>query len=701
MPLFVTLNHKTLLLKNDILSRWKTHYIPLLKAVFALTIGIFASGFLPDVKIVSLAIVAVCIVSMAFVYSKRSYKLRRLPIAFLLVAMFSFGCAWQQIRTTTLINYNGNAIIIGHVEESIGFNAKYAKYQFCADSILFNDSLLLDRTGILSVPFDNELLPGTQIKTNAYLFKPKSPSNPGVFDYSSYLVHNGFSFTAYSNLSDAEYFGNHSTVTTFFANLRLNIMSLFSQFGISDSSSSFLQAIFLGDKSRLDFDRKQSFSNCGVIHLLAVSGLHVGIIYLFISFFIGLFCGNRFVWLRFALVMLFMWSYAVMTGLSPSVLRAVIMMSMVDLSRCLGYESYIFNTLVVSLFLILLIDPNHAFSIGLWFSFFSVLSIVVFYPFFNGLFQFRFPPFAFLYKSLSVTLSAQLGTLPLTLCFFHSFPTYFMLNNLILIPLAAPILILAILIVITSFVPLLPLMLAALLEELIQFFIQYVESAGDLPLSTIRGINFDAISCALLMFIICYLMYQISTKRFALSSVIPTLVASTLLVSWIGLRVLHSEKKVGITIFDSYGKESMVALIDGRKTTYLLDTSSINYFEPMIYGHKVINWNKNIEYQHNDNSCKVDIGANAVWILNKNVDYDGDAKFGNIFIVSKDVYPPAFALSKCDLVVVQSSVTRSVMLKWRSWCDENMVAFKDVAVDGAVELCNNSDENKNQKIAIK
>ena len=161
-------------------------------------------------------------------------------------------------------------------------------------------------------------------------------------------------------------------------------------------------------------------------------------------------------------------------------------------------------------FIILMIDPNNAFSIGLWLSFAAVTSIIVVYPMLTS-FNIRFLPFRYVYNTMAVTLSAQIGTMPLTLMFFHSFPVYFLLHNVVVLPLVAPILIGAITVVLFSFSETAVSLMVPTLDSLLCFVSDYVESAAALPYSVVTGVPFDAV-CALASAALLISVVRFATK---------------------------------------------------------------------------------------------------------------------------------------------------------------------------------------------
>ena len=193
-------------------------------------------------------------------------------------------------------------------------------------------------------------------------------------------------------------------------------------------------AMVLGYKAELPEEVRETYAQTGASHVLAVSGLHVGLIYLILSSIVG-----RFKWrpARIAISLAGIWGFALVTGATPSVVRAATMFSFVLAGQQLRRPISVFNSLAASAFLLLLIQPLWLFHIGFQLSYLAVLGIVFFQP---RWYQLWIPPNGLLDKIwtlITVSLAAQMATLPLTLFYFHQFPVYFWLSGLIVVP-AAP-----------------------------------------------------------------------------------------------------------------------------------------------------------------------------------------------------------------------------------------------------------------------
>ena len=193
-------------------------------------------------------------------------------------------------------------------------------------------------------------------------------------------------------------------------------------------------SLLLGERQELSQEILNNFKAAGTIHILAISGLHIGILLLFLNFVFKP-LKVRYKVLYLILTVGFLWLYAFMTGFSPSVFRAVTMFSILAVSLEIKRKTNIYNTLSAAALIMLVIHPNFLFQVGFQMSFLAVLSIVSFYPIFKNIYQFQNKFLQWLLDLFWVSVSAQIGILPLTLYYFHQFPIYFLIANLLVIPL--------------------------------------------------------------------------------------------------------------------------------------------------------------------------------------------------------------------------------------------------------------------------
>lgn len=278
-------------------------------------------------------------------------------------------------------------------------------------------------------------------------------------------------------------------------------------------ASALLRAVILGDKSGLQKADKTAFSVAGVSHVLALSGLHLSIIYVFLSFLLSgiLYPFRRSVAYPFLvqlLLLLTIWVYVFLVGMSASILRSAIMLSVYGVVSLLNRDKMSLNTLSFAGIVMLLYNPFLLWDVGFQLSFVAVLSIFIFYPFLYSILSHRTTNKALLWcwSLLSVSLSAQVGTAPLIAYYFERFSNYFLLANMIVIPLITAIMYIAVVfLLLHSFFDVSE-MLVMVLNVLTRWLTSFVEWISVLPYSSIEEIHVTALQVGLLYVLIacCY-----------------------------------------------------------------------------------------------------------------------------------------------------------------------------------------------------
>jgi competence protein ComEC len=195
-------------------------------------------------------------------------------------------------------------------------------------------------------------------------------------------------------------------------------------------------ALMFGYKNELDRELRQSFSNIGAGHVLAISGLHFSIVFGMIYFMLS-FLGNsqRGRLIKQVIVLPLIWGFAFMTGFSPSVIRAALMMSIWGIGNLFFCKAFTLNTVAVSAFFMLLYNPLYLFDIGFQLSYMAVISIILVNPHLIKLYETRNPMIKYVWDLCCVSVSAQIGVLPVSVYYFHQLPLLFLLTNLCVIPL--------------------------------------------------------------------------------------------------------------------------------------------------------------------------------------------------------------------------------------------------------------------------
>ena len=344
--------------------------------------------------------------------------------------------------------------------------------------------------------------------------EPPSNFRPSDFDYARWLQLHGFrgqTFIYYRNWQKAavslESLSMVQRTRLAALTFRRQLADTYSGSGLQGDELAVLAAMTLGEKSLLDKELKDTYSVSGASHVLALSGLHLGIIFALLTLFLPRRRSLR--WAVGLLTVLALWAYAVLTGLSPSVVRSALMLSIYALIQTARHQNVPLNTLALAALVMLLANPLSLYDVGFQLSFLSVLSILVFYRPLESLFpevvRRRCKPLSWLWSLLAVSIAAQIGTAPLVACYFGRFSCYGFLTNIVVVPAATAILYGAVLFFLLMAFPLLQSLVAQGLLAVVSFLNGFLARVAALPGASIEGILLSPVQVVLVYVLIACL----------------------------------------------------------------------------------------------------------------------------------------------------------------------------------------------------
>lgn len=263
---------------------------------------------------------------------------------------------------------------------------------------------------------------------------PRNNGNPYEFDYAGYLLHKGISGISYAhseywNLSERK---PSLTLKQKALAIREKVIDKYKEWGAEEDVLPILSALTVGYKAELDEEVRKIYSIAGISHVLALSGMHIGIIWMFLNFLLKPMGNNKKLrWLKWSLSTALLWCFAFIAGLEASVVRAVVMCMLMEMAKAAGAKPLSMNTLSIAALTMLLYHPLYLYDVGFQLSFVAVTSILLIYP----LFVPRLSSLSGWQRSvgnvLAISVSAQLGTAPLVMYYFSNFSAYFLLANLV------------------------------------------------------------------------------------------------------------------------------------------------------------------------------------------------------------------------------------------------------------------------------
>ncbi len=409
------------------------------------------------------------------------------------------------------------------------------------------------------------------------------PLNPEEFDYRQYLKRQGVTGRVYLKADDWLNTGvtQGNPVYGFAYRFRDKLLGALRRCGVTDDEFGVGAAILLGYDESLPAQVRQNYVAAGSMHILCVSGMHVGIIYLLASFILGLFGkGKTIAMIRKVILLALIWFYALLTGLSPSIMRASLMITFVLLGELIHRKGFALNSIAASAFMLLLMDPNHLFAIGFQLSYVAVVGIVLLQkPIYNR-FYIKNKWLDKLWEITSVSLSAQIATMPFAIYYFNQFTSYFWLSNLLMTPLSFVVIMSGMLLLMLSWVPWLNMALGKVVWISIRMMNGAVSWIEGLPLSLVKGLymNDFQFALSLILLLLLLLFVNLRKKRMMMELLVVSAVFA-FSMAWRSQRLSQQSQFLVYTVRN----HTAINVVDGFDNVLLCDegllaeTSSIDY----------------------------------------------------------------------------------------------------------------------------
>lgn len=426
---------------------------------------------------------------------------------------------------------------------------------------------------------------GGLILTNREIKTIQAPQNPFQFNYKKYLERKGIAYSLYLKEEDFILIKkNEFHLKIEFLSLRNKIELILDSSSLHPHSLAFIKALFLGDKSELDGEISEAFTIAGATHVLAVSGLHVGIIVSLFSALLSLIRSKKHKGLvqvlKILLLLLIIWTFAGITGFSPSIVRASIMFSFISIGQLMTRHTNIYNSLAMAAFFMLLIDANYLFDVGFQLSFLAVLGIVYFHPIIYKLFYIKNILLQKVWSISAVSLAAQLVTFPIAIYYFHQFPVYFLFSNIIVIPAAFIVLLLSILLLFFHWINFLSSLLSYILNTIIDLLNYLMLAIQKLPFNSIQNLSLNIVEL-IILFLILFTFTLFIKNRNAKTLI----VLLSIICIFFSIRLVHkieNSHSNEMLIYSIY-KHSAINLIQHSTYTLFLDSMLIKTPEKLNF----------------------------------------------------------------------------------------------------------------------
>ena len=334
---------------------------------------------------------------------------------------------------------------------------------------------------------------GTHLRFNGMLYKNYQTKNPNQFDYGKYLENKQIYAQLYPDLVNIQ-IGSEvdKDIWYYTSRLRTKIIHNLEKSNFNKTELSVAIALILGQQQDISKDIIQDYQFAGAVHILSVSGLHIGFVLLFVTFILKPIPNTkRGSFIKLILILLSLSLFGIIAGLAPSVVRSVTMFSFVAIGMYLKRSTNIFHTLLVSALLILLFQPSFLFDVGFQLSYIALFFILWLQPLLSQLWKPKNKIINYFWEILTVSFAAQIGTLPLSIYYFHQFPGLFFITNLVVIPFLSLIMGMGVLVMIWASFDSVPFLLAKSLEWSIFILNKIINAIASLEQFIFKDIPFN------------------------------------------------------------------------------------------------------------------------------------------------------------------------------------------------------------------
>ncbi|MFA4853544.1 MAG: ComEC/Rec2 family competence protein, partial [Bacteroidales bacterium] len=450
------------------------------------------------------------------------------------------------------------------------------------------------------------------------------------------------------------------------------------------------------------------YQGTGALHILSVSGMHVGVVFIVLNFlltFLDRFKRGKYI--KSALLILLIWFYAAITGFSPAVNRAAAMITFVIVGKAFGRNTNIYNTLSASVLLLLIIDPLLIADVGFQLSYIAVLGIVTLQKKICKLWVPGNWLLTQVWMIVSVSIAAQLATFPLAMLYFHQFPNYFLLTNLIVVPLSNFIIYCGMLVLFVSPFGFLAELFAKLLVYMVYGLNESIRFIEGMPYSAIKGIQISPMETILLYLGMIFLIYYFINKRSLFLKLV--FILAIIFSLSVAVKSYYSARQKNI-IFYSIKKTSAMDLIDGREHVLISDSALIQSPKDIAM-HIQNNWcgmhlkkPENI-FKKKLNNLKFTFNKNSLFISGRFIQFY-DKRFALVdeknyrnttdnpvpvdyLIISGNIKAEIGELLDCykpKIIIIDSSNSLWKSEKWIKECAELNIPCYSVLISGAFEI---------------
>ena len=542
---------------------------PLLLMLLCYVLGIFFCDLIPTSihQTVFLMSFALVFTMLSFFKVKILKELKNYSLGFLFFSVGVFSHYWHS-KKSEIPNFQGKQTVVFQINKKLNSNKKYRKYEVWAKAE--GNEI----NAILYVPKEEKQLDfKNYYQTKVYINKVESPKNDFQFDYAKYLARKGIYYQSFATDEILEAPKKTLTISEKIRQKRLEILNTIDGSKLPKREREFLKGIILADRTEMDAEMVSDFSKSGLVHFLAISGTHLAIIFWLILYLLKPIFPAKFRKIPIVLSLLFIWSFTIFIDYGSSVVRSCLMITAYYSFVLLQRKPDLLHAMAIAGFAILIFDTHQVFDVGFQLSFVAVFGIFwLNEPILKNLPRPKNKIQDFLFNVISVSLAAQIATLPLVIFYFHQYSFLSIVANVIIVPFSEVIIVFSLLMTVLFAFKLEFSWLSFIYEKLVDFLLKSIHFFADQDWFFIKNIPLNWVEL-IILFVVIFLLRGLFLHQ---SKTMLRFLGIALLFFMVRIIVdFYQFKKTETLVVENFNQKTIIQK-EGNRAIFWVDKKSNN-----------------------------------------------------------------------------------------------------------------------------
>lgn len=542
---------------------------PLLLMLLCYVLGIFFCDLIPTSihQTVFLMSFALVFTMLSFFKVKILKELKNYSLGFLFFSVGVFSHYWHS-KKSEIPNFQGKQTVVFQINKKLNSNKKYRKYEVLAKAE--GNEI----NAILYVPKEEKQLDfKNYYQTKVYINKVESPNNDFQFDYAKYLARKGIYYQSFATDEILETPKKTLTISEKIRQKRLEILNTIDGSKLPKREREFLKGIILADRTEMDAEMVSDFSKSGLVHFLAISGTHLAIIFWLILYLLKPIFPAKFRKIPIVLSLLFIWSFTIFIDYGSSVVRSCLMITAYYSFVLLQRKPDLLHAMAIAGFAILIFDTHQVFDVGFQLSFVAVFGIFwLNEPILKNLPRPKNKIQDFLFNVVSMSLAAQIATLPLVIFYFHQYSFLSIVANVIIVPFSEIIIIFSLLMTVLFAFKLEFSWLSFIYEKLVDFLLKSIHFFADQDWFFIKNIPLNWVEL-IILFVVIFLLRGLFLHQ---SKTMLRFLGIALLFFMVRIIVdFYQFKKTETLVVENFNQKTIIQK-EGNRAIFWVDKKSNN-----------------------------------------------------------------------------------------------------------------------------